>query len=162
MRDVEESGLLPLAARLLQKLTSLLGVEAAEGLVENHQPRTRSEHPARQANALTLAAGHEGTAFAETRVHAAGQLLDHVPERHALNRIAELTSVTCESAIAQVLGQRSIPQLNGRFDPCRRATNCVEALVERYIVDQHSSFSRPVPPEQHTCKAGLACAGLTE
>jgi len=75
--DAEQSDLPPQAPHALQQLAALLAIQPAEGLIQNGKSRIGAKQRATQPNPLALAARDQSAAFAQARLKAFRQSLQH-------------------------------------------------------------------------------------
>jgi len=157
--DAQQRVLPPPGAGAGQQGLALGVVQAAEGLVQQHQAGVGGQHGARQAHALALAAGQPAAAFAQRRLQALRQARQHAAQAGGGDGLRQAVVVGRRGGVGQVVQQRAVPQLHGGVDPGGDGAQRGQAGGDqRLAVDQQPAVGQPVPAQQHTQQRRLARA----
>ena len=145
------------------RLRRRVAVEAAQRLVEHHQPRPLAPEGARRAHALPLAARDQRPRLAERRLQAfaAGAARARAARRRRTPRPGRLASPSGPRAVAHVVapasGSRAAPRDRPR--PCAGAGPRAPPASSGSPSTRTLPARRAVPAEQEAAQARLARAG---
>ena len=137
-------------------------LQTAKRLVQNDQAGSAAADSARQPHPLTFTAREQRSVRSDGRLQSHRQARQDFIQLRGLDGIAERLALTFH-AVAQILEQGPIPQLNGRIDP-----NGVPAQPsqfsgrQRLAIDEDLPGVRSIPTQQKAHQARLARPGNTD
>ena len=160
MRNTQHRRGAPHLARSLQQGAPLLTIQTTKRLVQNDQPHATPCQGSSQAHALAFPTRHQPSALPQGRLQAVGEAVEHAPQIRLRQDLGHQGGGSVGHPIAEIVEQRTIPELDGGIHPGGDLAHPGQMLVvEGASLDQYPPGGRPVPSQEQPDQTRLARPG---